>query len=572
MFPDYVEFKCIKKMSEDNRGRFVNIVNEYEKKLNKIVSDGGAVYTLHDFEHHCCNLYKIVSDVILNTETAFGQNESSISQWELYILNLAILLHDIGMTPYIDLARDNHSVVSAKKIKEDYKNASNPLSEGKSGLSKNDIDALALIVQAHSDVIDESIQEGENGLNNPDLTNSMPGRWGKIRARFLANILRLADELDVTSARLGPMDVRNELEEAAKQRQIIEKKLESIDDEKTRADLQQQLERYKKAEFSNMRWKSLSYFKSVECDSTGKVTLYIDDNTIDDELALGVNDIYLAKEILKVYEKIAKEFEKFRSDVETDLQLDAMIAIKKFDYLTKNKAIQQSLDELKKKPEQALTEEIVKPHVISTELESKISMFIEKRNLYEVGHFRLHDNLCARDWVSIEEIISTEEFFKKCEAQLLLHLKTLEDLGERYIIIGIDFYGMLMASRLAFILQKPYTYLIPDFRKSNSSTKELDFGMSIEDFDSAIIVTDVIVTFDTIKKLTEKYNMLKKIKAIYAILFRNTDEHQFVQNNQDIAKVTHVLNSKYNIEIQSNDNCRYKDKEEQCKALNKTYN
>ena len=183
MFQEYVEFKCIKKMKESNRERFGNIVKEYAERLNRVVNDGGAVYTLHDFDHHCCNLYKIISEVILYEEAAFNGGEKAISDWELYLLNLAVLLHDLGMTQYVDLARDNHSVVSAQKIKEDYRNPSNPLSEGKSGLSKNDIDALALIVQAHSDVKDESVKEEVNGLKNPDLTNDMPGRIGKTRAK-----------------------------------------------------------------------------------------------------------------------------------------------------------------------------------------------------------------------------------------------------------------------------------------------------------------------------------------------------------------------------------------------------
>lgn len=571
MFQDYVKFKCIDKMSDVNKERFMNIVNEYSNRLNRIISNNGTIYTWHDFDHHCCNLYKIVSNVILNEETAFSPISSSISDWELYILNLSILLHDIGMTKYIDLARDNHSVISTEIIKEDYRNSSNPLSEAKSGLSKNDIDALSLIVQAHSDVKDGTVDEGINGLNNPELTNSLPGHLKKTRARFLANILRLADELDVTSDRLGPINVIYELEEATKNVKKIEKQLETIDDEDEKDKLQNKLKTYKNAEFSYSRWKSLSYFKSVECDSAGKVTLYIDDNAIDDEIALGVSDVSLAKEILEVYEKIEKEFEVFKRDIETDLQLAAMISIKKLDYFTKNKTIHDALNELKKKPVNVLKQEVVEPYVISKDLEVKITDFIEKRNLYEVGHFRLHDDLCARDWILIDEIISTEEFFKKCETQFLLHLNALEGLDDKYIIIGIDFYGMLIASRLAFILHKPYTYLIPDYRKTNSSSKEIDFTTSVDEFDSVVIITDVIVTFDTINKLKQRYGLEKKIKAIYSVLFRNTDQKTFVLKNQELAKNTYVLNSKYNIEIQSNQNCMYKDTDEQCKASNKIY-
>lgn len=559
-------------MKDVNKERFKNIVLEYADKLNRIVSDGGTVYTLHDFDHHCCNLYKIVSDVILNEEVAFGGNLSSINDGELYILNLAILLHDLGMTKYIDLTRDNHSVESAKMIKKDYKNSANPLSEGKSGLSKNDIEALTLIVQAHSDVKDGSVSEEENGLNNPELTNSMQGRVNTIRARFLANILRLADELDITSDRLGTMDVRNELEEACQKKLVLEKQLESVLEDKERVQLEEKLKRYKSAEVSGKFWRQLTLFKRVERDLAGNVKFYIDDSVIDDQIAIGVSDMSLANDILEVYNKIEVEFDKFRKDIERNLQLAAMVAIKKIEICTKNKQLKIQLEKMKKKSDDGVIEKsIIQPHIISTEMATKISNFIETRNLYDGGHYRLHDNLCARDWVDVGEIILTESFFKKCEAQFLLHIKGLEALGDKYLIIGIDFYGMLIASRLSFLLHKPYGYLIPDYRKMKSSLREFDIECSIDEFENIIIVTDVIVTFNTIKSLAQNYYMEEKIKAIYAILFRNTEDNRFVQENKEMLNKTYVLNSNYDIEIHKNDNCRYRDMEDVCKAKNKTF-
>lgn len=559
-------------MTESNKKRFDKIVEEYAEKLNRIVSDGGTVYTLHDFDHHCCNLYKIVSDVILYEKTAFGGDEDSINERELYILNLAILLHDLGMTKYVDLTRDNHSTVSADLIREAYKNSANPLSDGKSGLSKNEIEALALIVEAHSDVKDGSVPDEVNGLKNPKLTNSMPGRVKKIRAKFLANILRMADELDITSDRQGSMDVRNELEDAVKNRKIIEKQLENTKDEDTKKKLEAQLKRYKSAETSLKFWKNLTLFKLVERDDAGNVKLCIDDDVIANEIAIGVSDILLANEVLEVSGKIDKEFMQFKNDIETNLQLASMIAIKKIDVCTTNEQLKTYLEDGKKKINiKAVKKDVIQPEVISIEMETKISIFIEKRNLYEVGHYKLHDNLCARDWIAVNEIISTESLFKKCEKQLLLHLTSLKKLGDKYLILGIDFCGMLVASRLAFILHKPYGYLIPDYKRMKSSPKEFDLDYSIDEFENVIIVTDVIVTFNTIKKLAEDYKMKEKIKAIYAILFRNTDDNRFVQESKEMAEKTYVLNSKFNIEVQKNDKCRYRDCQDVCKARNKTY-
>lgn len=562
-------------MDANYKERFIKIVEEYGPRLNKYIADNGAVYTLHDFDHHCCNIYKIISDVILNTNIALakGQNHSSLTDYELYILNLAVLLHDIGMTEVVDFSRDNHSVKSAEIIKNDSRISANPLSDEKSGLRINDIKALMKIVKAHSDVKDGSVADDENGLNDPDLTNDMPGRVGPIRAKFLANILRMADELDVTSDRLSSVDIIGELESAVERKRIAENMIENIGDNDDCEHLQEKLERYTNAEYSYLKWKNLFYFSDIKCDNSGRATLCIDDEIIRSELEKGENEKVLAKAVWEVYEKILYEFNIFCEDINTDLQLSAMIAIKCIEYHSEIKSFQKCLKELEKKHQTdsaSSEQEIASPHIISTELEKQISRFIDEKNLYEVGHFKLHDNLCSRDWISIEEIITTEAFFKKCEAQLLLHIQSLKDLGYDYIIIGVDFYGMLIASRLAFILKKPYTYVIPDFKESDSSVKETGFGIPLDQFDCALVITDVIVSYNTIINIMNKYNIQSKTKAIYAVLFRDTNDHRFIIDNSEMIKKTYVLNAKYNIEVHKNNDCRFRSDEMLCKAFNKT--
>lgn len=66
-------------------------------------------------------------------------------------------------------------------------------------LSINDIYELCKIIQAHSDVKDKTVTYDENGLNNSELSFN---RYG-INTLGLAAVLRLADELDVASDRLG---------------------------------------------------------------------------------------------------------------------------------------------------------------------------------------------------------------------------------------------------------------------------------------------------------------------------------------------------------------------------------
>ena len=69
-----------------------------------------------------------------------------------------------------------------------------------------------LVVKAHSNL--KINGEIINTLDDPKLVNDMPGYTSTIRAKLLAGLLRLADELDVTNARLGnDMSYYNQLDQ-----------------------------------------------------------------------------------------------------------------------------------------------------------------------------------------------------------------------------------------------------------------------------------------------------------------------------------------------------------------------
>ena len=69
----------------------------------------------------------------------------------------------------------------------------------------------------------------------------------------------------------------------------------------------------------------------------------------------------------------------------------------------------------------------------------------------------------------------------------------------------------------------------------------------------------------------EAVHIQEKVRAIYAILFRDTTDRRFIEESRQLAEKTYVLNSKYPIEIMDNSSCRYKDDIHKCKASNKTY-
>lgn len=100
---------------------------------------GDSAFTLHDFDHHCFDIYKIISEVLFDEELVYSE-KYGLSERELYIMNLAVLFHDIGMSNGLDRARDNHSLNSADYIDRQFKDSRSVLSQN-SDLSANEIKA-----------------------------------------------------------------------------------------------------------------------------------------------------------------------------------------------------------------------------------------------------------------------------------------------------------------------------------------------------------------------------------------------------------------------------------------------
>jgi len=551
---------------------------------------------MHDFGHHCIDLYKIVSRVILNCNSAYN-NGNGMKSREFYILNIAILLHDIGMNKVIDMNRGKHSYDSADFIKKEYNICSSPLAEEQSGLTRNEIAGLRRIVQAHSDGNDPSVPNCERGLNNPKIQENLNGKEVIIREKLLAFILRLADELDVTSDRIGHSSIEEELENAEERCQDILYKL-SVCNHDEKEELEKQRDIYFAAKESLEHWKLLYLFQEIKREEKdGKAYLIVDDEYIEQRIQSGDSIQNLADQIERVYGKIKKEFDKFEEFVNSNLIYSGLIGLKQIIISTGNKELHnqimkkegiigmrvaggglvtvdlnnQNLDGEEKTIQEKNNEQdneqstLLKPTVISPKCSIELEKFIEERNLFQVGHFLLQDSICARNWIDIAEIIETEKQFRKCIQEFVSHIQKKMSEVDDYIIVGLDAKGMLIASRIAFILNRPFSYVVPAKAKKNSGSIDNDLVLKEE---KVILVTDAISTFDTVNSVITEYSISDKVKAIYALFFRNSVDENYIQYHSDLVKMTYILNDTFDIEIYKNNNCRYKDTKK-CKACNK---
>ncbi len=327
---DYKNIECISKMEKEYQEAFYNMVDEYAEQLSDRICAGGSAFTLHDFSAHCVNLYKIISNVILDKDIAYGTG-TGLTAWELYILNLAVLFHDIGMSRVIEMERDNHSQCSAEYIQELYDNTQSALRK-KSSLSQNDIYALCDIVQAHSDV--KTLPIDKRGLSV--VQETMPGKED-IRAKLIAGILRIADELDVTSSRVGVGEIESELEKIEKELSKMEK-MENKEDE---------IIRKKKLVESLEHWKKLHYISVVERDKkTAIIKIVLDDRKLKLLLDGGQVEDKIAGDLCDSIIKLRKELQYYRNNSLVTVQYQAITPIQSIEYITEIEVLNEKIEKL----------------------------------------------------------------------------------------------------------------------------------------------------------------------------------------------------------------------------------
>lgn len=203
------------------------------------------------------------------------------------------------------------------------------------------------------------------------------------------------------------------------------------------------------------------------------------------------------------------------------------------------------------------------PIVLDEMLEKEICEEITKRDLIKFGHFLLNKKYCARDWIDTREIVETKKILNKLVDIIVKDINTNKH--NDYAIIGIDLVGSLIASRVAFALQRPLSYIVSEKEELNNASSEIK--LSIEKKNDIILITDVIVTYDTILKAIERYSLKKRIDSIYTIFYRPNDR---ISLNNDYITKTYSINNMFSIELFEKKECVYR--KNNCIAQNRKIN
>lgn len=509
----YRNLKCYQLLPDSYKACLDKLVEDYAEELNTPVHVGDSLYTPHDFNHHCYNLYRIISNHLCDLHIG-SDRKTQLSEFELFLLDIAVLFHDYAMSTSttLNVERKTHSADSARCLLQQWRNPDSSLYKNgqKANMRDNDIRAVAAIIKAHSDEKGPDAPK-KTGIFAEDLKDEMDSSDpNPVRAKFLAGILRLADELDITSDRVGDIHLVDQLDP---------------NDPDNR--------------FSYQCWNDLHYFSSLRNDHEihTQLNLVLDDQEIQTQFDNG-DENFAKSRVQKVKEKIDGELSMIWDHIFQRVEVSrSIIRVQKIELETGlDKRYFQKPSELRS----PLVDDFAVPHteggvrlqtaaqliageagepttdgslILSTDVQKELDDFIIQHKLVATGHFYMKGSWCARDWVDTTKILEQPELLDICVQPMVRHIRKNFSL-ENTAILGIDLNGTLMGARIAAELQCAFALLIPP----EESTP--DSRVSLGQFEHVIYITDAIMSGTTIAKATEKHGLESKVLGVYTLLYR----------------------------------------------------
>jgi orotate phosphoribosyltransferase len=448
-------------------------------------------YTYHGYKH--AETLEKYAEKLLGNDII-----DKLSEDELFILLNGIYCHDIGMIKYkvnqetgeTTVSREDHNLTSYQKIYDEENNTfpKNQIID----VPDQDIryaKSIALLCKGHRDY------ENEQGIKirtikEMDEIEHFPN--GDVHIKFLACIVRLADELDITNQR-APYDVRLHLQSFIN-------------------------------EFSLNQWMQHDLFSQVKIDNRiCQITLIPDVDKIKQlDRENGGDRTIVRKLIFSKRKKIELELEKLKPFLrntnlkyyvgykDVEIQFDDIITEKDFEtYQAQvDKVIREESLQVSDNPERAQDFEESEKFKGNNILEDKskilklitkeIDNFYDSGQLLEVGSFKLPSNVYSRYYIN-SHIFLPQNRILNAITDLFCEVHKDSDID---CIIGIDKAGIILAPNLSLKLHCNYTYLIP--KNEEDSAIVFEENTSIKKAKKIILLTDVISTGKRIQQSIEQ--------------------------------------------------------------------
>lgn len=506
------EYECINYMQNSIYfDKWKTMREIYKGKLDQGAVKSEIKYTTHNYTTHCVNIYKVLSEVVVD----FSKTPS---QRTIFLLNIAVLLHDIIMAD--DTAkRETHSKDGRTYI----------LAQINSHIS-NTINSI--LDSSEAKIIADAIYGHGNITLNDDKINTLeelqvqaqkrPTSDNKLACQIAA-ALRLADELDTTSKR-------------------INRPLEDYHfDDKDENDV-----------ISKLHHKKLELIESVFINPLKN-----------DQIMIGINEFYFETNpfkdddgelLIEVKEKITKELESIHEHITSKINNCFYHSFHSVDVETNNTDLKLYLKDPKKKNKNVL--------ISDNEISNYLENYIKKKKLLRTGNYKINSKICTHEWIDIAELLEDEEVIKRIVSKFYEKSKEIiEEKGtENVIIIGAGLEGLKIGTLLAYGLGCLYTYYIPGYMEKSQHDISIDCKNK-----SIIIVTDAIVTGETIDDIITgcsiEPNNVKKILSIFG------REISKSRKKWKYEKISAYLNASFQLDVISQDDCQIRQAYGKCVCI-----
>lgn len=532
----------INRMGQRYLNIWIKLVGKYADELNKLPVKRETGYTQHDFSHHCKNIYQIIENVFLRGVM--------VEEEEHFVLAVAVLMHDISMTK-IHFDRLSHSQQSVDYIEEEIKNGVAIWND----LNARTIDAIEQVIRAHSD-IKECTLDGKEQVKTYTLRETkekINGEAGILHVRWLAGILRLADELDITVDRKGVADIRYEELRDDDPDESYSKKcwrqlsyFEAV--EKSRAIIELVLhKRYLRVHLNDDRANIVSEIRAIRkkifkqlCETNEHAFNYdeeyihkikITDIRINDN-GIGLQESELGEDLGKENLRAGKKSIKDNSEEEEigigfELEEDGEIVEKfredvKNDWTPGNREESEEMASSNTEKHSDLETQFKTPLRIREELGKEITEFVYTNSLIDYEHYRLNRRLCAEKWIDVRAVLSDVKMSRKIiriisrDLRAYLEIKKVDI--KDVLLVGVSMNGNILASRVAFVLGAPFTYIVP--AKPGMCGSDMEKKTRIDKTKKIIVFTGAISSYDTITHVAKEYFAAVEMLRVYTVFWR----------------------------------------------------
>ncbi len=462
---------------------------------------------------------------------------------ELFILLMGVLCHDVGMIKYNTEGeyyvpdRGNHNIASYLMVWDRLNNKKGTLGITVPSEEPKYYKAISLLCLGHRDHEDENkkkvytlterykIQDCETSIPKTITLSSNV----KIRVQYLAAILRLADEIDVTKQR-APRDVEMHLKEfvtdKAKKHWCTHQLIEEV-----------QI----KSEEGITTIRLIPDIDEIKARSIDP----IDGLSLEMLLSLIFERLEKIREEIGIINKITTSSYYYESGLsvkyEVDINFDDTIVTKeKYDEYVKKVEEEQKKKELEKKTGTDYEENKV---IAQTPKESPQNLFNKEiqqlkvdKNLLEIGNFEFPFEEYSHYFINTQLLLTNRETLS-CITDIFKEYYCDKDID---CVVGIGKAGIVLAPNLSLKLKCNSSYLIFNWEDPSSTKWEKNTSV-IENSKNVLVILDVISTGTVTKQSLEIIRKKNKthLENIYigTVFCTNTSKMDEIEKEDKVIDV-----------------------------------